>query len=268
MRDFPLIGNYWPGTSLIHRMDPRAKLLATLALILIAFTAQSFAALGVLTLFTLGVIMVAELPIRGVLRSIAPLIFFSVLTALLNLFWTQGGEVLVRLGPIAISEAGVRSAAFFGYRMLVLLVEVSLLTLTTRSLDISEAFERVGGPLKRLRVPVHELGMMMGIALRFLPQLAFEARSIYQAQLSRGADLTSGRGAARLRGMGAVIVPLFTGALRHAETLSYAMDARCYHGADGRTRLHPLTFDRIDLACPAVLALLLACLLLANLSPW
>ncbi len=268
MPDIPILGNYRAGSSIVHRLDPRTKLLAALALIFITFAAQTFSALGALTLFVLACVMAAEIPVGDALKSIAPLLFFAVITALVNLFWTQGGATLFQWGFVTISELGVRTAAFFGYRMILLLMAVSLLTLTTANLDITEAFERVLKPLRRVGVPVHELSMMMGIALRFLPQFAFEAKALYMAQISRGARFSQGGGKTRMSALGSIAVPLFTSAFRHAETLSNAMEARCYHGEQGRTRLAPLAFGTRDAVCAITLAVALACTVAANLLPW
>ncbi|MDD7369247.1 MAG: energy-coupling factor transporter transmembrane component T [Berryella intestinalis] len=268
MPDIPVLGNYRAGSSVIHRLDPRTKLLAALALIFITLAAQTFSALGALTLFVLACVLLAEIPIGDALKSIAPLSFFAVVTALINLFWTQGGAVLLQWGFVTISEHGVRTAAFFGYRMILLLMAMSLLTFTTANLDITEAFERVLKPLRLVGAPVHELSMMMGIALRFLPQFVFEAKTLYLAQISRGAAFSRGGGRGRANALGSIAVPLFTSAFRHAETLSNAMEARCYHGERGRTRLVPLAFGPADAVCAAALLVALACTVAANLLPW
>ena len=174
----------------------------------------------------------------------------------------QGGTTLFQLGPIQISEYGIYMAVFISLRLTVLLLSGSLLTLTTTTLDITEAFERLLGPLARIGVPAHEFALILGIALRFLPQFAEELHTIRAAQLSRGAKLATSPTKSGIAGLTSLLVPLFTSAFRHADTLASAMDARCYHGAQGRTRLDPLAFGRND-ACAA---LLLACLFAAVLA--
>lgn len=263
MTDGAIIGRYWPGSSPLHRMDARAKLLLTLAFMVVVFAAQTFVGLAVCAVFTVAFFAVARIPIGKALHSIAPLAFIVVVTALLNIFFVQGATVLFEWWIIRVSEQGVVQAAFISCRLLLLLLGVSLLTLTTQTLDITDAFEHLLKPFARLGVPAHELSMMMGIALRFLPQFAQELSIIYRAQASRGAKISNGR----LRMLLSLMVPLFTSAFRHAETLSAAMEARCYHGGVGRTRLHPLALTRLDGAGTAAVALMLACVIAANLAP-
>ena len=264
MPDIAVIGRYWPGTSPLHRMDARAKLLLALALMAVGFVAQSFWGLAVCAAFVFGFFKLAGIPLRSAFKSIAPLAFIVVVTALLNVFFVQGGAVLFEWWIIRISEAGLWQAAFIACRLLLLLLGMSLLTLTTATLDITDAFEYLLRPFRRIGVPAHELSMMMGIALRFLPQFTFELQTVYRAQISRGATFSKGR----LRMLASLMVPLFTSAFRHAETLSSAMDARCYHGGIGRTRLHPLTFTRLDRNGTLVIVAMLACVIATNFIPW
>ena len=228
-----LFGRYWEAESPIHRLDPRMKIGGTVLLAL------------------------ARVPLFQALRSIAPLSFIIVLTALFNLFYIQGGTVYADWGLFTISEEGVHQAVFMAIRLTLLLLTGSLLTLTTTSLDITEALERLLMPLARIGVPAHEFSLVMGIALKFLPQFAEEFRVIRSAQLARGAKLATSPVKGGLAGLTSLLIPLFTSAFRHADTLSSAMDARCYHGADGRTRLNPLQFESHDaLAFAALVALL------------
>ena len=193
MPDIAVIGRYWPGTSPLHRMDARAKLLLALALMAVVFVAQSFLGLAVCAAFVFGFFRLAGIPIRSAFKSIAPLAFIVVVTALLNVFFVQGGTVLFEWWIIRISEAGLWQAAFIACRLLLLLLGMSLLTLTTATLDITDAFEYLLHPFSRIGVPAHELSMMMGIALRFLPQFTFELQTVYRAQISRGATFSKGR---------------------------------------------------------------------------
>lgn len=260
MPDIAVIGRYWPGTSPVHRMDARAKLLLVLGLMVAVFAAQSFWGLAVCAAFVIGFFALAGIPVSSAFKSIAPLVIIVAFTALLNVFFVQGGTVLFEWWIIRISEAGLWQAAFIACRLLLLLLGMSLLTLTTATLDITEAFEYLLRPLARIGVPAHELAMMMGIALRFLPQFAFELQTVYHAQISRGATFSQGR----LRMLTSLMVPLFTSAFRHAETLSSAMDARCYHGGTGRTRLSPLAYTRLDALGAGVIVLMLACVIVIN----
>lgn len=262
MPDVALFGRYWPGTSPVHRMDARVKLVLSFVVMASAFAAQSFPGLLVCAAFVFAFFALAGIPAASAFRSVAPLALIVVATALLNVLFVQGGDVLFEWWIIRVSEAGLWQAAFVACRLLVLLLGMSLLTLTTPTLDITEAFEWLLGFLRPLGVPAHELGMMMGIALRFLPQFAFELRTIHRAQASRGATLSKGR----LRMLSALVVPLFTSAFRHADTLSAAMDARCYHGGVGRTRLVPLACTVLDVRGAGAVALMLVCVVASNLA--
>lgn len=249
-------GSYVPGESPLHKLDPRAKLLLGVAFIIVTLCANTPAALGVIAAFTLALYLIARIPLRKALRSLAPLLTIVVLVSLLNLFFVQGGETIVSLGPVRISEQGAYQCLFIGARLLLMMLATSLITLTTPTLRLTEGFERLLSPFARIGFPAHEVGMIMGIALRFMPQFAGELRTLRHAQASRGVELATSP-VKGMRAVSALVIPLFTSVFRHAETLSLAMDARCYHGSDGRTRLHPLRFsarDGIATACIAALA--------------
>ncbi len=257
-------GSYLPGDSPLHRMDPRAKLVLGCAFIIIALVAQDFASLAVCAVFALAFFLIARLPVGKALRSIGPLALIAVVAAVLNLFVVQGGAVLFEWGFVRVSEAGVHQCLFVAARVLLMMFAMTLVTMTTPTLDISEATESLMSPLARFGFPAHEIAMIMGIALRFLPQFAQEFAIIYQAQVSRGAKLAESPRRGALRMLSSLMVPLFTSAFRHAETLSLAMDARCYHGGTGRTRLRPLRYAPRDAVACAVMALMLACVLAVN----
>ena len=249
-------GSYVPGNSAIHRLDPRAKLLLGLAFIIVVLNAATFWALIPVAAFVVALYLIARIPAGKALRSLAPLLALVVVASILNLFTVQGGAVLVDWGILRISEAGMYRCLFISTRLLLMMMGMSLITLTTMTIDLSEAFERLLSPFARFGLPAHELGMIMGIALRFMPQFATELSTVYHAQVSRGAALTGGP-LHGVRMLSALMVPLFTSVFRRADTLSAAMDARCYHGSVGRTRLHPLRFaarDGVACACVAVLA--------------
>ena len=253
--------------SVVHRMDPRVKLTLLLVYIAIALLAKSWLALGVLAAFTVAFFAAARISVREALGAWLPLSFIVLLTLIANLFFVQGGTEYVSWGFIHISHDGVHQALFMGARLSLLLFAAVLLTLTTTPLDLTDGMESMLAPFKRIGVPAHELSMIAGIALRFLPQLNTEFKQTRAAQLSRGAKLGTGHMGERWRALKALLVPLFAGAFRHADTLAAAMDARCYHGTDGRTRLHPLELSARDawgtaamlLLAVAVIACRLAC---------
>lgn len=251
-------GSYYPGDSVLHRLDPRTKLLGGLAMLIISLLAHSFVALGFIAGFVALLYLLARVPAGRAARSLAPLLVIVVVVSLLNLVTNQDGDVVVQLGFVRIYEGGVRAFAFLGLRMLLMMCAMSLVTMTTMTLDLTHAVERLLAPFGRIGLPAHELGMMLGIALRFMPQFATELQVTYRAQVSRGARVAAGPlGAVRM--LSSVSIPLFTSIFRHAETLSAAMDARCYHGEQGRTRLHPLAYRRRDaIAAGVLLALAVA----------
>lgn len=257
-------GSYFPGTSVVHRCDPRVKLVLACAFIVVVLLCADFPAVAACAVFACALYGVARLPVGKAAASLAPLSLIVVLAALLNLFVTQGGPVYVSLGFIQVSEAGVRACLFVAARLVTMLLAMSLVTMTTTTFDITEAFEHLMGPLSRIGVPAHELAMILGIALRFLPQFAQELVTIYQAQVSRGARFAANPLAGGLGALTALAVPLFASAFRHAETLSYAMEARCYHGGPGRTRLAPLELHARDAVAAASVAALAACVLALN----
>lgn len=240
-----VFGRYISKDSVVHRMDPRAKLLLALLFMVMVFAAGSYVSLAVAAVFTAGMFVFARISVRQAFVSIAPLAILVIFTALLNIFFVQGGEVYFQFWIICISQGGLEQALFIAIRLTMLLLGVSLLTLATTTLDLTDAFEHLLKPFSRFGLPAHELSMILGIALRFLPQFAIELRTIYRAQLSRGANFSTST-KSTLQLMVSLIVPLFTSAFRHAETLSLAMDARCYHGGENRARLKELTYSKRD----------------------
>lgn len=260
-----VFGRFQPGRSFMHKLDPRTKLLAVIGLVVAVFGSQTYAGIALSALLVLAACAASRISPKTIAKATAPLMIIAAIAVILNVFFTQGGEVYVSWGFITISERGVNAALLAACRLTVLLTGATLLTLTTAILDITEAFERLLSPLAKIGLPAHELGMMMGIALRFLPQFASEARIIHRAQISRGASFGSGALSGGIGAIGALLVPLFTSAFRHAETLALAMDARCYHGGAGRTRLEPLAFGMRDAAAAALLACVIACTFALNI---
>ena len=257
-------GSYYPGSSALHRMDPRAKLLLGLVFLGTALCAQDFVGLGVIAIFVAGLYALSGIPVRMALKSLAPLLAIVLVASVLNLFAKQGGDLLFQLWIIRISEEGVHSCLFIAARLTLMMMGMSLITMTTLTLDLTEALERLLSPFARIGLPAHELSMIMGIALRFMPQFATEMATVYRAQISRGATLDD----SPLKGMRMItslMVPLFASVFRHAETLSSAMEARCYHGGIGRTRMHPLSFSKLDALAVAVFAAMVAGVVLANI---
>lgn len=253
-------GSYVAAESPVHKLDARMKLLIGVAFVVITLNARTFAALVPVALFVAAAYVLARIPMRKAARSLAPLLFIVVVASIMNLFTVQGGTVYLSVGFLQVSEQGVLACALIASRLLLMMCGMSLVTLTTMTLDLTEAFERLLSPLARIGVPAHEIGMIMGIALRFMPQFASELSTIRQAQISRGTALATSpvHGA---QALSALVIPLFTSVFRHAETLSEAMDARCYHGDAGRTRLHPLAFSRRDAIAASVTAALAACVI-------
>ncbi|WP_165043554.1 energy-coupling factor transporter transmembrane protein EcfT [Adlercreutzia sp. ZJ138] len=256
-------GSYYPASSALHRVDPRIKLALGFAFIVIILLAKCALALIAIAAFVAMLYAIARVPAVNAVKSLAPLMIIVVFASVLNLFMIDGGATLVQVGFIHITEEGVRRFLFVACRLALMMMGMSLITLTTTTLDLTEAFERLFSPLARIGVPAHELGMILGIALRFMPQFASELVWTYHAQVSRGATLGSSpvRG---VRMLSSLMVPLFASVFRHAETLAQAMDARCYHGGAGRTKLHPLAFAPRDGVAVVMTALLLVCVLVAN----
>lgn len=256
MRGFSF-GSYYAGKGPLYRMDPRAKLACGLVFLLLVLAARSFAALVPALLLVCAGYGLSRIPARWAVRSMAPLLGIVALVSVLNLFTQHSGAALFEFGPLCISEGSVRVATFMGVRLTLMMAGMSLITLTTTTLDLTAGFERLLSPLARFGVPAHELGMMLGIAFGFMPQFADEIARTIDAQASRGARAAASP-FATVRMLGAVSTPMFASVFRHAENLSFAMDARCYHGEQGRSRLHPLAYSRIDLAAGICMAVLLA----------
>ena len=259
-------GSYYPGDSAIHRLDPRTKLLLGFVFLITTLTVSSFRGLVPVAIFVVLIYTVSRVPAAS-----RPVIDGAAAgdrrrwSRCSTLFSDQSGRILWQLGFLQISEGSLRSAAFMACRLTLMMAGMSAITLTTPTLDLTAGFERLLAPFARVGLPAHELGMIMGIALRFMPQFATEMKQTADAQASRGARVTGGPlGGVRM--LGSVAIPLFTGVFRHAETLSAAMDARCYHGEQGRTRLHALAFGRGDALAAVVTALLLICVIVINLQ--
>ena len=250
------LGQYFPGTTLAHRLDPRTKLLAVVCYIVGIFNCHSAWAYGLMVLTLIVSARVAKVGAKALLRGLKPVLFIIAFTAVLNLFYTPG-EVLWTWWVLKITREGIRTAVAMMARITLLITGTFLLTYTTSPIQLTDGLESLLSPLKKLRVPVHELAMMMSIALRFIPTLIEETDKIMSAQKARGADFESGGLIQRAKALIPLLVPLFVSAFRRADELATAMECRCYHGGEGRTKLHVLRFAARDyavLACFLALA--------------
>ena len=257
------IGQHFPGNSLVHRFDPRLKLVLTIAYIVLLFAASNPLGLTLSILFLAVMYRVAKIPGKMILKSLKPILPIVVFTAVLNLFFVSGeGEPLVHIGFLTIYAEGVRYAVLMAVRVMALIAGTSLLTYTTSPIVLTDAIEQLLKPLGKLHFPVHELAMMMSIALRFIPTLIEETDKIMNAQKARGAQLDTGKLSQRMRALVPILIPLFLSAFRRADELAMAMECRCYRGGDGRTRLKVLRCEKqdyINLAvCIACFAVILA----------
>ena len=252
------LGQYFPGSSVIHRLDPRTKLISVVIYIVALFCAESWVSYGVMLAFLLAAITISGIPPKSIVRGMKPLVFILLFPAVLNLFYTDGGVVLVRLGSLAITTEGLKRAFFMIWRILMLISGTFLLTYTTSPISLTDGLESLLGPLKKLHVPVHELSMMMCIALRVIPTLIEETDKIMNAQKARGADFETGSIIDRAKALIPVLVPLFISAFRRADELATAMECRCYQGGEGRTKMKLLRFSRLDIRAFWVSACLVA----------
>ena len=257
------IGQHFPGDSLVHRFDPRLKLVLTIAYIVLLFAASNPLGLTLSILFLAVMYKVAKIPGKMILKSLKPILPIVIFTAVLNLFFVSGeGEPLVHIWFLTIYAEGVRYAVLMAVRVMALIAGTSLLTYTTSPIVLTDAIEQLLKPLGKLHFPVHELAMMMSIALRFIPTLIEETDKIMNAQKARGAQLDTGKMTDRVKALVPVLIPLFISAFRRADELAMAMECRCYRGGDCRTRLKVLRCEKqdyIDLAvCIACFAVILA----------
>ena len=251
------LGQYFPGKSPVHLLDPRTKLIALIVYIVVLFTAGSWLTYGIAFAFLAACIAASKIPVKAIVHGMKPLVFVLIFTGILNLFFTGGERVLVSFWRITITTEGVTRAIFMVVRILMLISATFLLTYTTSPISLTDGLESLLSPLKKLRMPVHELSMMMCIALRFIPTLIEETDKIISAQKARGADFESGSLMKRVKALVPILVPLFISAFRRADELATAMECRCYHGGDGRTKMKLLRLKRPDYCAFVLLAALL-----------
>ncbi len=247
------LGQYIPGNSVMHRMDPRSKILWTGVFMVLTFLMEAWPEYILMAGWTFFLLQTSQVPIRQSLKGLKPLLFLLAFTTVLNLFLIPG-EYIWHVGKFGITYEGIQMAVKVFFRLCILVITASLMTLTTTPMSMTDGLERMMNPLKRLRVPVHEIAMMMSIALRFIPTLLEETERIMKAQASRGAEFDTGNLFRRVKSFVPVLVPLFVSAFKRADELAEAMESRGYRGGEGRTRLKVLQFTRVDLVAGIVCA--------------
>ena len=259
------LGQYFPGKSFLHRLDPRTKLIGLMGYIVALFLAKSWISYAVMLVFLVTMIKISTIPPKAIIRGMKPLVMILVFTAILNLFFSGGETVLVRVGSLMITKEGLIRAVFMMSRILMLITGTFLMTFTTSPIALTDGLESLMAPLKKLRMPVHELSMMMCIALRFIPTLIEETDKIMCAQKARGADFETGSLIKRAKALVPILVPLFISAFRRADELATAMECRCYQGGEGRTKMKLLRYRRGDFQSFFVItALLVVTIVLAS----
>lgn len=261
------LGQYYPGDSVIHRLDPRTKLVGTLAFIISLFLFRSFTVYLAAAAFLGTIIRISKVPFKFMVRGLKSIMVLLVITMSFNLFLTPGTPVL-RLWKLQITEEGILQAVFMALRLAFLIIGSTVMTLTTTPNHLTDGLEKGLSPLRKVHVPVHEVAMMMSIALRFIPILMEETDKIMKAQMARGADFETGGLIKRAKSLVPLLVPLFISAFRRANDLAMAMEARGYRGGDGRTKMKPLVYQKRDHAAYLILAAYLACIcIVGKFSP-
>lgn len=240
------IGQYYPAKSVIHRLDPRVKIICTLLFLISLFIQRSVLGYGAATVFLGLVIYMSRVPLGFILKGLKPIIMLLLITVLFTLFLTREGQELVHFWIFRITDKGLETTVYTAIRLIYLIMGSSIMTFTTTPNSLTDGIESVLHPLNKIKVPVHEVAMMMSIALRFIPILLEETDKIMKAQIARGADLESGNIIQRAKAMIPILVPLFVSAFRRANDLAMAMESRCYHGGEGRTKMKPLMYKTRD----------------------
>ena len=263
MRDITL-GQYYPSDSVLHRLDPRLKIVSLIAYIVLTFCTFNYFALGIVAAMVIAIVLLSSVPLKMYLKSLKVIIIIVVITSVLNLFYGQG-EPIFQWGIIKVTWDGIHNAIFVCTRIICLILFCSALTFTTSPNDLTDALERLMKPLKVFHIKVHEIAMMMTIALRFVPTLLEETDKIMAAQKARGADMESGGLVSRARALIPVLVPLFVSSFRRAYELAVAMECRCYQGGEGRTRMKQLKLGKRDYISIAISLLVIAGVVLCNI---
>lgn len=260
IRDITL-GQYYPSNSILHRLDPRVKLVGTLAFLITLFIGNNIIIYTLATIFLVAVIKISKVPFKFMIKGLKSIMLLLLISVAFNMFLTPG-EVLVKFGIIKITKEGLKTAVFMAVRLAYLIVGSSIMTLTTTPNDLTDGMEKGLSILKYIKVPVHEISMMMSIALRFIPILIEETDKIMKAQIARGADFETGGMVKKIKAMVPLLVPLFISAFRRANDLAMAMEARCYTGGEGRTKMKPLKYGKNDRIAYAILLLYVVAIVL------
>lgn len=249
------IGQYYPANSLLHRLDPRVKLVSTFFYLISLFVFKSILGYVVATIFLVSVIKLSKVPFSYIVKGLKAVIMLLLLTVLFNLFLTKEGTVLFAKGFFTVTEGGLRNAVYMAIRLIYLILGSSIMTFTTTPNELTDGIESLFKPLTKLHLPVHEMAMIMSIALRFIPILLDETDRIMKAQLARGADFENGNIMQKAKGMIPILVPLFVSAFRRASDLAMAMESRGYHGGEGRTKMKPLKYQKKDYFAYLIMAI-------------
>lgn len=240
------LGQYIPGNSILHRLDPRTKIFWTALLMVATFLLESWPEYVMMGVLTVILLLISGVPIKQSIRGVKPLLFILAITAILNIFFT-GGTPIFEIGPVKVTYEGVFAAIKLFLRLVILVITASLMTITTTPMTMTDGIEKLLKPFERIGVPAHEIAMMMSIALRFIPTLLEETDRIMKAQASRGANFDTGSIFSRIKSFIPVLVPLFVSAFKRADELAEAMESRCYRGGKGRTRLKEIHYSKLDL---------------------
>ena len=260
IRDITL-GQYYPADSILHKLDPRVKLVTTIVFLIALFVADDWVGYLVATVFLVSVIKLSKVPFHFMVKGLKAIFFILLITMFFNLFLTPGDVVLVQIWKLKITDKGLHTAIFMAIRLIYLILGSSVMTLTTTPNDLTDGLEKLMSPLKKLHVPVHEVAMMMSIALRFIPILLEETDKIMKAQIAPGADFENGNLIQKAKNLVPLLVPLFISAFRRANDLAMAMEARCYRGGEGRTKMKPLVYAKRDYYAYGVVALFMAAII-------
>ena len=263
------IGQYYPADSVLHKLDPRVKLFATVIYIIALFSFKGILGLTLITAFLYAVIKLSKVPFKFMVKGLKAIVVLVVITSVFNLLATPGEIVFWKWGTLQITDTGIINSILMTVRLVYLIIGTSIMTLTTTPNQLTDGLETALKPLNKINVPVHSIAMMMSIALRFIPILIEETGKIMKAQMARGADFESGNLIQKAKAMVPLLVPLFVSAFRRAEDLAMAMEARCYNGGEGRTKMKPLKYESRDrVAYVVVLLFLAAVIVAANVLPF
>ncbi|MGB9680006.1 MAG: energy-coupling factor transporter transmembrane component T family protein [Thermoanaerobacteraceae bacterium] len=262
------IGQYIPGNSAVHNLDPRIKIIITFIFIASLFIITRFTGYIFILAYIYIVVQISKVPFSYVLKGLKPIIIILLLTVGLNMFFTPGGITIFMLGPLKVTTSGLRLAGFMALRLIFLIIGTSLLTLTTSPISLTDGIEHLLNPFKKIGIPAHELAMMMTIALRFIPTLIEETDKIMKAQMARGADFESGNLIKRAKNLIPLLVPLFISAFRRADELAIAMESRCYKGGENRTRMKQLHIENRDYIALVITIFMVAVLVWNRFWKW